>query len=395
MKQKREMKPELRFSDFNQTWEIHLIGDFYKELRTGMTPYRGNKAFYKNGTIPWITSGELNYNNITETNEYITENAVKHTNLVIYPKGTLFIAITGLEAPGTRGKCAINNVPATTNQSCMSFLETKNVDTKFLYYWYNKYSERLYFKYAQGTKQQSFNNTIVEKFPIILPSKEEQQKIATFLSSVDKRIEQLQQKKGLLEQYKKGVMQQLFSQKLRFKDENGNNYPDWEEKRLGDLLDYEQPTKYIVDSTEYDDTFEMPVLTAGKTFILGYTDEYENAFVNTPVIIFDDFTMANKFVDFAFKVKSSAMKILKPINNSVNIKFVYESMQMIDYPKGDEHKRFWISEYSKIKIKYPCDEEQIKIANFLSAIDTKITLVNTQIENTQQFKKGLLQQMFV
>ena len=89
------------------------------------------------------------------------------------------------------------------------------------------------------------------------------------------------------------------------------------------------------------------------------------------------------------------MKILKPIDAEVNIKFVYESMQMINYPKGDEHKRFWISEYSRIKIRVPSKEEQTQIANFLSALDEKIQLVSSQIEQTQQFKKGLLQQMFV
>ena len=89
------------------------------------------------------------------------------------------------------------------------------------------------------------------------------------------------------------------------------------------------------------------------------------------------------------------MKILKPINENVNMVFVYNIMQTINYPKGDEHKRFWISEYSKIKIGYPSFEEQKKIANFLSSLDSKMDLVRTQIENTKAFKKGLLQQMFV
>jgi type I restriction enzyme S subunit len=190
-------------------------------------------------------------------------------------------------------------------------------------------------------------------------------------------------------------MQKTFSQELRFKDANGNNYPDWEEKKLEEVLEYEQPTKYIVESSEYNNSYKTPVLTAGKSFILGYTNETNGIFEKTPVIIFDDFTMSNQFVNFPFKVKSSAMKILKAFDESVNMVFVYESMQMIKYPKGDEHKRFWISEYSKIKIKYPCLKEQQKIANFLSAIDEKISLTNIQIDNTKAFKKGLLQQMFV
>ena len=190
-------------------------------------------------------------------------------------------------------------------------------------------------------------------------------------------------------------MQKIVSQEIRFRDQDGKEFGEWEKKRLGEMLDYEQPTKFIVKSTAYDDSFPTPVLTAGKSFILGYTDETNNIYTDFPVIIFDDFTMATQFVDFPFKVKSSAMKILKPSCSKFNIKFLFESIQMIRYPKGDEHKRFWISEYSKIKIGVPCLEEQTKIADFLSALDRKIAVVDEQIEGTKEWKKGLLQKMFV
>ena len=190
-------------------------------------------------------------------------------------------------------------------------------------------------------------------------------------------------------------MQKIFSQEIRFKDDDGKEFGEWEEKRLGEMLDYEQPTKFIVKSTEYDDSFPTPVLTAGKSFVLGYTDETDNIYTDFPVIIFDDFTMATQFVDFPFKVKSSAMKILKPCNDNFNIKFLFESIQMIKYPKGNEHKRFWISDYSKIKIGIPCLEEQTKIAHFLSSLDRKIAVMDGQIEKTKEWKKGLLQRMFV
>jgi len=198
-----------------------------------------------------------------------------------------------------------------------------------------------------------------------------------------------------LEQYKKGVMQKIFSQEIRFKDEDGKDFSEWEEKKLGEVLSYQQPTKYIVKSTDYEDVFPIPVLTAGKTFILGYTNEVENIYQGYPVIIFDDFTMASQFVNFPFKVKSSAMKILKNDSNQSDIRFIFSVMNVIHYPKGDEHKRFWISEYSKIKIPFPSLPEQTHIANFLIALDNKIALVNEQIEKTKAYKKGLLQKMFV
>lgn len=235
-----------------------------------------------------------------------------------------------------------------------------------------------------------------ENLSFAIPSIDEQQKIASFLSAIDERLQQLHQQQSLLEQYKKSCMQQLFSQQLRFKDDRGKAFLDWQEKSLGELLDYLQPTKYIVTTTEYHNAFNIPVLTAGKTFILGFTNETSGIFKEPlPVIIFDDFTTANHFVDFPFKVKSSAIKILLPANEKVNIKFVYEAIQLITFSPGDEHKRYWISEYSRVKIRIPSLEEQTKIANFLFAIDEQINTVKQQITQTQKFKKGLLQQMFV
>jgi type I restriction enzyme S subunit len=190
-------------------------------------------------------------------------------------------------------------------------------------------------------------------------------------------------------------MQKLFSQEIRFKQDDGGDFSAWEEIQLGKILKYEQPTKYIVESTEYKNDYNTPVLTAGKSFILGYTNELVGIYKNHPVIIFDDFTLANHYIDFDFKVKSSAMKILSPSTKSVNLKYVYERMQMIRFSRGEEHKRFWISVYSKIKIDYPCLEEQSKIANCLSAIDQKIKYTQQQLEQTKMFKKGLLQKMFV
>ena len=223
----------------------------------------------------------------------------------------------------------------------------------------------------------------------------EQQKIATFLTSIDERIQLLEKKKSRLEAYKKGVMQKLFSQEIRFKDDAGNDFPDWEEKRLGDVLDYEQPTKYLVANTEYRDEYDIPVLTAGKTFLLGFTNEKEGIFrEKLPTIIFDDFTTAFQFVDFPFKAKSSAMKMLIPKNESVDMKFVFEVMGTIKFTLS-EHKRYWISEFQNEIIPYPCIPEQQKITSFLTSIDKSIESIEREIEGTTVFKKGLLQKMFV
>ena len=162
------------------------------------------------------------------------------------------------------------------------------------------------------------------------------------------------------------LAQKIFTQQLRFKDDNGNDFPDWEVKKLGECLDYIQPTKYLVSSTEYDNSYKTPVLTAGKTFILGYTNETNGIFENNlPIIIFDDFTTATQFVDFPFKAKSSAMKILAA-TKGVHIKFIFEAMQFMNYEVGG-HERHWISKFAPIEILIPSLDEQIKIANFLSS----------------------------
>ena len=189
------------------------------------------------------------------------------------------------------------------------------------------------------------------------------------------------------------TVQKYSAPNLRFRDEQGKDYPDWEKKKLHTVLDYLQPTPYLVGSTDYDDANEIPVLTAGKTFLLGYTSEKTGVFEKLPAIIFDDFTTAFQYVNFPFKAKSSAMKILVPANSDVNLKFVYESMSRIHFPLG-EHKRYWISEYQREKIQYPCKEEQQKIAAFLSAVDTKIEQLNRKKSLLEQYKKGMMQKLF-
>lgn len=283
----------------------------------------------------------------------------------------------------------INGIYGVSDNTLMISEVTENID--FMYY---QLKQENLNKYIFGSGQPLITGTILKKLVFYIPTLQEQTKIADFLGAVDKQLDILNQKKEKLNTYKKGVMQQLFAQQLRFKDDNGNNYPDWQEKTLGEVLKYTQPNKFIVKSTDYNNNFNIPVLTAGKSFLLGFTNETDNIYKEIPCIIFDDFTTSSQFVDFEFKIKSSAMKILNTIGND-NIKFLFELISTIHFPTGDEHKRYWISEYSKLKLSIPSIEEQTKIAEFLSAIDKQIEAVENQITKTETYKKGLLQQMFV
>jgi len=160
----------------------------------------------------------------------------------------------------------------------------------------------------------------------------------------------------------------------RYKEKEEYKKQKWPMVELGEVLNYEQPTKYIVKSINYDDNFKIPVLTAGKTFVLGHTNEKEGVFPanKLPVIIFDDFTTAIKFVNFPFKVKSSAMKILHAKKDKADARFLFELMKTIKF-RHEQHKRYWISEYSKIKIPLPPLKVQKEI---LQRIKNKQEIIN-------------------
>lgn len=167
----------------------------------------------------------------------------------------------------------------------------------------------------------------------------------------------------------------------------------WEMTPLEECLDYQQPAPYLVRDDRYSPAFKTPVLTAGKTFILGYTSEEHGIFSEgLPVVIFDDFTTASKFVDFPFKAKSSAMKILNAKNGSC-IKFMYESLQTISYEVG-AHGRHWISNFAPMLVPIPKPAEQRKIAECLSSVDEAIAAQERKMGALRTHKKGLMQQLF-
>lgn len=166
-------------------------------------------------------------------------------------------------------------------------------------------------------------------------------------------------------------------------DEQSNIPNSWALAKFEDLLDYIQPTNYIVKSTEYKDSYKTPVLTAGKSFIKGYTNETVGIFNSLPTIIFDDFTTATQFVNFPFKVKSSAMKILQPTCDLVNIKLAYYFMQ-IQNIKGETHKRFWISEYSQLPVPLAPLNEQKRIINKIEGLITELDKGIEYLETTKQ-----------
>ncbi len=171
----------------------------------------------------------------------------------------------------------------------------------------------------------------------------------------------------------------------------------YKEYELGELLPFEQPTAYIVKSTDYNDSYSTPVLTAGKTFILGKTNEEDGIFDQLPVIIFDDFTTATQFVNFKFKVKSSAMKILHINTDLVIPKYIFYRLQIIQFDHST-HKRYWIQSYSKIKVSIPSLDEQSRIVSrideLFSELDKAVDTLNTSKEQLAVYRQAVLKDFF-
>lgn len=392
--EKLKNTPTLRFPEFKGEWELKKLGEITEKVNSGKTPLGGESVYVEKGILFIRSQNVLDSKLSFENSTFITEKINNTMKNSVVKANDILLNITGASLGRS---CVVPNnftVGNVNQHVCIIRLNKENEPYFIQPIFSSEKGQNIFTSLQTGSGREGLNFQSIRGMTLPFPTLTEQQKIATFLTTVDEKLQALKQKKSLLEQYKKGVMQKIFSQELRFKDDNGNDFADWEEKKLGECLDYLQPTKYLVSSTEYDNSFATPVLTAGKTFILGYTNETNGIFENNlPVIIFDDFTTATQFVDFPFKAKSSAMKILVACEG-IDIKFIYEAMQIMNYEIGG-HERHWISKFAPIDILIPCLEEQTKIATFLSTIDEKINHCQAQITNTEVWKRGLLQGMFV
>ena len=379
-----------------ESWVWTTLGEV-GTWQSGGTPSRSNKTYY-GGNIPWLKTGDLNDGLISDIPESITEEAVANSSAKINPTGSVLIAMYG----ATIGKLGILTFPATTNQACCACIEFNAIIQLYLFYFLLSQRNEFIAKGGGGAQPNISKEIIVNTF-IPLPPLSEQQHIVMEIEKWFALIDQIEQSKvnlqTIIKQTKSKILDLATHGKLVPQDPNDEPAiellkrinPDftpcdnghytqlpngWCECQLENIVKYEQPQAYIVKSTDYDDKYLIPVLTAGKSFIIGYTNETEGIYQNTPCIIFDDFTTDSKLVDFPFKVKSSAMKILR-VADSIEIEYVAMFMN-ITRLIGDTHKRYWISEYSKLCIPIPPKEEQKRIAN---AVNVMFKKLNTIMEN--------------
>ena len=370
-------------------------------IGTGSTPKTTNRDYY-GGNIPWINSSSTKYEYVETPNDYITEKALKETNCQLYPIGTVVIAMYG--EGKTRGQVCELSIASTTNQACAAiipFVPTTKAYIK-LFFKGNYYAIRTL---AEGGLQPNLNIGKISDFWIPLPPEEEQVRIIAeankWLSIISKIESEQSDMSSIVQETKMKVLDLAIHGRLVPQDSTDEpaiellrrispgikipcdnphyqKLPDgWSMCRLEDIVDYEQPQAYIVESTDYSDDYDIPVLTAGKTFVIGYTNEETGICDNLPVIIFDDFTTDSKYVEFPFKVKSSAMKILR-VRRGINIKYVAAFMA-ITRLIGKTHKRYWISEYSKIEIPIPPQKEQERIIMAIEQITAHLNSITMML----------------
>ena len=301
-----------------------------------------------------------------------------------------FCVLIGLAGQGkTRGTAAYNYISLCTNQSIAAILPNDKYDSLYLYYVVDSKYDYLRLLSSGDGGRGGLNKNLLNSLEIVFPKTiAEQRAIAEALSDIDGLIAALDKKIAKKRLIKQGAMQQLLTGKKRLPGFTDS----WVEKKLGEILDYEQPQPYLVVSTDYVDS-GIPVLTAGKSRILGYTTEQFGIYNKLPVIIFDDFTTDSKYISYPFKVKSSAMKVLSLKNNDYDLRLVYELMQQIDFPLKD-HQRYWISEYSQLTISIPKDrEEQTAIATILTDMDKEIADLEAKRDKYSLLKSGMMQKL--
>ena len=408
--------PKLRFNPFdfdNFEWKLNSINTLI-ENKTLQKPLDGNhgnihpkaKDFIKNG-IPFLMANNISNNSI----DFINCHKISKTQADSLQKGFSYEGDLLLTHKGSVGNLAIvpkSEYPYVMLSPQVTFYRVQNkrkLNNKFLYLYFQTSNFKKQLKILSiGATRAYIGITEQRKLLIRLPDIVEQKKIASFLSAIDLKIEKLTRKKELLEDYKKGVMQKLFSGEIRFKDENGNDYPDWEEVKLGDVASIVMGQS--PDSKSYNQSGEgMPLIQGNADIINRVSSPRQWTSLPTKTCFKNDLIMT---------VRAPVGSISKSIHNACigrgvclirsndksNLEYLYQFLlnfesKWVKLEQGSTFSAVSGKEIKSIKLKLPAILEQRKISTFLSSIDSKIENISLQIENTKKFKNGLLQQMFV
>ena len=380
--------PEIRFKGFSGEWEEKTIGEVFCEKRR-LIALEDNELYElvtvkrRNGGV--VSRGHLkgkdilvkNYSQLKAGDYIISKRQVVHGATGIVPEelnnaivSNEYLVSVGNENSTAEFLAIISTLPDMYQKF---FLSSYGVDI-----------EKLFFDVDDWKKRN-----------VVIPQLPEQNKICSYFNELDRVIGLHQRKHEKLVTLKKAMLKKMFPQngattpEIRFK---GFSKP-WNKKTFGDIFDFERPDKYIVKSDGYSDDFSTPVLTANKTFVLGYTNEQRT--FDKPSVIFDDFTLDCKYVEFPFMVKSSALKILTIKHENIDdLRFAFNLLHTTKIEIMG-HARHYIGVVQPTSIFTPVLDEQQKIGTYFRQLDELIEQHRTQVDKLKQLKTACLEKMFV
>ncbi len=388
--------PALRFKGFDDDWKTQEVGDL-GDIITGSTPSTSVSEYY-DGDLPFVSPADINGNRYIEETRTTVSLSGFAKGRKIRRGSTLFVCIGS-----TIGKIGQAKVDCITNQQINAVAPLQD-DDDFVFSLLQMYADDIG-RLAAEQAVPILNKTTFSKYQLKIPSLAEQQKIASFFTAIDQKLAQLRQKKSLLERYKKGVMQRLFSQALRFRDEDGNEYPEWKRKQGNELFD-------SVSNKEHNS--DLPILAITQEhgaiprdlidYQISVTDKSVESY---KVVEVGDFIISLRSfqggIEYSnYKGICSPAYIILRANTEINNQFYKYYLKTENYIKQLNKKLEGIRDgkmisykyFSNVDLPYPSIEEQTKIATFLSALDDKISQTITQTKATERWKGGLLQKMF-
>lgn len=402
------LKPVIRFPEFTEDWKETKFKNHFEFKNTNSLSR--DKLNYESGSVKNIHYGDIHTKFNTHfdirkeelpfINEDVDISRIDEDNYVL--EGDLVMADASEDYADIGKTIEVTN---TNNEKILAglhtFLARKTDETLacgFFGHLLTNYNVRLeLMRIAQGTKVLGLSKGRVEKITLAIPEPDEQKKIADFLSSIETRISSLKEKKDTLLDFKKGVMQKIFNQDIRFKDDNGNEFPDWIEKRVDKLFDVTRGNVLAVPSMRQkrDDIYKYPVYSSQTkdNGLTGYYDEY--LFENSITWTTDGANAGEvKFRNGKFYCTNVCGVLISSENANACIaellnRITHKYVSYVGNPK------LMNNIMAGIKTFFPSPEEQIKIANYLTALDDKIDALQQKIETSVDFKKGLLQKMFV
>ncbi|CDR63867.1 TPA: restriction endonuclease subunit S [Staphylococcus argenteus] len=374
--------PELRFPEFEGEWEEKTISSFLKESKIkGSNGSHAKKLTVKlwgKGVVPKKETFEGSDN---------TQYYKRKAGQLMYGKLDFLNCAFGIVPD------SLNNYESTIDSPSFDFI---NGDSKFLLEriklksFYKKFGD-----IANGSrKAKRINQDTFLSLPVFAPKYDEQLRIGEFFSKLDRQIELEEQKLELLQQQKKGYMQKIFSQELRFKDENGEDYPDWTNENFKDLFKVVPSKKYQIKSSEIIESGKIPVVDQGKKLILGFSNETDKVYKEfNNVIIYGDHTTIIKKMDVPFIIGGDGVKLLSPISNN-NLDYFFSILQYFNI-ESEGYKRHFSILKDKNFYTANSNKEQQKIGCFFKSLDLIINKQFTYLELLKSYKKGIIQKMFV